>query len=130
MTLRSFLLLSTLSTAFFAAIVLLSVRQATPIPEHALAGKQVWQRNNCISCHTLFGNGGYLGADLTNITAQKDPSELIEYLVDPPVMPPHKHTRHPSLTKAESEELINYLEYLHTIPTLAWPPQDKTGGSS
>ena len=34
-------------------------------------GKQVWQTNNCIACHQLYGLGGYLGPDLTNIISDK-----------------------------------------------------------
>ena len=31
-------------------------------------GKDVWHRNNCINCHTLFGEGAYYAPDLTKIT--------------------------------------------------------------
>lgn len=30
-------------------------------------GRLVWQRYNCQSCHQLYGLGGYLGPDLTNV---------------------------------------------------------------
>jgi len=30
-------------------------------------GKEIWQKNNCTSCHQLFGMGGYLGPDLTTV---------------------------------------------------------------
>lgn len=33
----------------------------------ASVGRIVWQKNNCQSCHQLYGLGGYLGPDLTNI---------------------------------------------------------------
>ena len=29
-------------------------------------GKELWQKNNCSSCHQLYGLGGYLGPDLTH----------------------------------------------------------------
>jgi nitric oxide reductase subunit C len=32
-------------------------------------GKLVWQKYNCQSCHQLFGLGGYLGPDLTNVVS-------------------------------------------------------------
>ncbi len=37
--------------------------------EAALAaeGRLVWQKYNCQSCHQLYGLGGYLGPDLTNV---------------------------------------------------------------
>jgi nitric oxide reductase subunit C len=34
-------------------------------------GKQVWQGSNCHTCHQLYGLGGYLGPDLTNIMSKK-----------------------------------------------------------
>ncbi len=120
---RTFLLLSTLSLILFVAITLISTRLPSPIPEPAVAGKFVWQRHNCVSCHTLFGNGGYTGEDLTHITTKETPSYLIEYLVQPPVMRPNKYKHHPALNEVDANNLVQYLEFVHTIPTLGWPPQ-------
>lgn len=38
-------------------------------PDNILAseGRLVWQNYNCESCHQLYGLGGYLGPDLTNV---------------------------------------------------------------
>lgn len=33
----------------------------------ASRGKILWQENNCSSCHQVYGLGGYLGPDLTNV---------------------------------------------------------------
>ena len=107
------------------AITLISSRLPSPIPESAVVGKLVWQRHNCISCHTLFGNGGYDADDLTNITTKRTLSYLIDYLVQPPVMRPNKYTHHPALDEVDAENLVNYLEFVDTIPTLGWPPQQE-----
>ena len=113
------------------AVTLISARLPSPIPEQAVAGKFVWQRHNCVSCHTLFGNGGYVGDDLTKITAKETPSYLINYLVQPPVMRPNKYTHHPALDETDAEDLVRYLEFVDTIPTLGWPPQrEKVGKAS
>ncbi len=100
------------------------------MPEQAVAGKHVWQRHNCVSCHTLFGNGGYAGDDLTHITGKMTPSQVVEYLVQAPVMRPNKYTHHPALDEAEADNLVQYLEYVDTIPTLGWPPQPEKAGSN
>lgn len=123
--LRTLLLLGTISFVLFVGITLISSRLPSPMPESAVAGKFVWQRNNCVSCHTLFGHGGYEGDDLTHITAKLKPSYLINYLVQPPVMKPNKHTHHPALDKEDANNLVKYLEFVHTIPTLGWPPLEK-----
>ncbi len=30
------------------------------------AGAEVWRSENCIACHSIYGLGGHIGADLTN----------------------------------------------------------------
>ncbi len=37
----------------------------------AMQGKDVFQKYNCISCHQMYGLGGYLGPDLTNTISEK-----------------------------------------------------------
>jgi nitric oxide reductase subunit C len=37
----------------------------------AASGRLVWQKYNCQVCHQLYGLGGYLGPDLTNVYSAK-----------------------------------------------------------
>ncbi|WP_333875477.1 c-type cytochrome [Flavobacterium sp.] len=37
------------------------------LSEKALQGEKHWRENNCNACHQLYGLGGYLGPDLTNV---------------------------------------------------------------
>lgn len=37
----------------------------------ARKGKNLFQEHNCIACHQVFGLGGYLGPDLTNVISLK-----------------------------------------------------------
>lgn len=43
----------------------------------ASEGRIVWQKNNCQSCHQLYGLGGYLGPDLTNVISNPKKGEII-----------------------------------------------------
>lgn len=104
---------------------MISAKLPSSIPEQAVAGKLIWQKNNCVSCHTLFGHGGYEADDLTHITDAETTEYLIDYLVEAPVMRPHRYARHPALDQIDAENLVNYLEFLNTIPTLGWPPQQE-----
>ena len=78
--------------AMAAIFVVLSVAsfvpsrgQATPdtvfYGKHdAVQGKRVFQAYNCMGCHTVLGNGAYLGPDLTNIYEQAGPAWLEAFL--------------------------------------------------
>lgn len=42
----------------------------------AVKGQQLFQSNRCWSCHQLYGLGGYLGPDLTNIYSEEKKGPL------------------------------------------------------
>ena len=44
--------------------------RATQLSREALLGREVWHENNCQSCHQLYGFGGFLGPDLTNLASR------------------------------------------------------------
>tara|TARA_R110002110_G_scaffold147570_3_gene338141 strand:- start:8705 stop:9676 length:972 start_codon:yes stop_codon:yes gene_type:complete len=46
----------------------------------AVDGKRVFQAYNCMGCHTLVGNGAYLGPDLTDTYANVGPAWLEAFL--------------------------------------------------
>lgn len=48
----------------------------------AIKGQQLWQNNNCWACHQVYGLGGYLGPDLTNIFSNpnKGPNYIKAFL--------------------------------------------------
>lgn len=46
----------------------------------ATDGKRVFQAYNCMGCHTLVGNGAYLGPDLTREYASTGPAWLAAFL--------------------------------------------------
>lgn len=44
--------------------------------EEAKEGKLLFQEYNCISCHQVYGLGGYMGPDLTNVMSAPGKGEL------------------------------------------------------
>ena len=67
-TLQKLGILLTLVTLFLAFSVTVYFRRPQgPSGNSVAEGKLVWQKYNCQSCHQLYGLGGYLGPDLTDV---------------------------------------------------------------
>ncbi len=45
------------------------------LSKKAVRGEELWLKNNCNSCHQIYGLGGYLGPDLTNVYSKEGKGE-------------------------------------------------------
>ncbi|RZA21521.1 MAG: cytochrome c, partial [Proteobacteria bacterium] len=84
---RLFAIWSTvIATLAFLGLTLDSHRQfgkltnADQITPAVTRGKDVWHKNNCINCHTIFGEGAYYAPDLTKITKLRGEAYLTAYM--------------------------------------------------
>jgi len=80
---------------------------AVHLSKKALAGENLWRQYNCNSCHQLYGLGGYIGPDLTNIYSQpgKGAPQIIAMLNSGVKAMPLFH-----FTESEKEELVNFFK--------------------
>jgi putative heme-binding domain-containing protein len=47
------------------------------------AGEEVYRQAKCASCHMIYGRGGFLGPDLTDIAASRTVKQLRESILNP-----------------------------------------------
>ncbi len=90
-------------------------------------GKDVWHDNNCINCHTLFGEGAYYAPDLTKIAElrgrpyleayMRDPSQFYDEQIHRRLMPKQ------ALTDEEIADLVTFLEWVSRVDNQGWPPR-------
>lgn len=52
-------------------------------------GKEIWEKNNCMGCHTLFGEGAYYAPELTKVVERRGKPWLRLFLKDPEAMFPN-----------------------------------------
>lgn len=130
--LGGFLITCLLSLVFFSWLIYDSITdKAFPnIPHEAIKGKMVFQKKACVECHTLFGNGGYYGGDLTRSYEKFGSDGLKEYLMHPPLLSGAKKKRHIQLSDEEAGAITSYFRFVQIIPNMDWPPRpvyDKQG---
>lgn len=73
----------------------------------AMQGQTLWQENNCFTCHQLYGLGGYLGPDLTNIYSAKGKGSVyIKSILNSGINSMPKF----NFSENEKEALVTYLK--------------------
>lgn len=91
------------------------------------AGMDVWHVNNCINCHTLFGEGAYYAPDLTKIAEHRGESYLQAYMRDPSQFyDEQKHRRlmpKQDLSAEDIDNLIAFLDWVSKVDNQGWPPR-------
>lgn len=78
----------------------------------ALRGKQLWQAHNCNACHQVYGLGGYLGPDLTNVYSKKGTAYITAFLKNGTAIMPNFH-----LSPEEIKSLLSYLQHIDASGT-------------
>lgn len=93
-------------------------------PPEVQAGWGAWRARGCESCHTLYGQGGEFGPDLTHISAQRGEQYIREFMANPAAFHPGQRLMPISgLTQTETDNLIAFLNWVSTQGAAGiWPP--------
>lgn len=104
-----------------------TLTNAQAITPEVELGNQVWHANNCINCHTLFGEGAYYAPDLTKITQLRGEAYLRAYLHDPAKFYDEQKVRRlmpkQNLSDADITGLIAFLDWVSKVDNQGWPPR-------
>jgi nitric oxide reductase subunit C len=76
--------------------------------EDAKNGKLIYQKFNCTACHQIYGLGGYMGPDLTNVMSKPGGELYVRaFLQNGTVRMPNFH-----MDENEMASLVAYLKYV------------------
>ena len=96
------------------------------ITEEVARGKQVWEENNCIGCHTLLGEGAYFAPELGNVYQRfGNSTEAIKaFIRSRPAEGIEGRRSMPqfNLSEEELDAVAEFLKYSSEIDTHNWPP--------
>lgn len=104
-----------------------TLTNAENITPEVTRGNKVWHENNCINCHTLFGEGAYYAPDLTKITQLRGEAYLRAYMHDPSKFYDEQKVRRLMPTQNLSDDditgLIAFLDWVSKVDNQGWPPR-------
>ena len=127
---RAFFLTGTLACS--AALIGLTVDSFQKIPAlthedkitPAVArGKDLWDSNNCMGCHTLLGEGAYYAPELGNVYVRRGPEFIKAWIKGQPTLAPGRRQMPQfNFTEAQLDDLVEFLKWTNGINTEKWPP--------
>ena len=113
----------------FAAIIFDSERRipersnAAQITPAVIAGKKIWETNNCIGCHTLLGEGAYFAPELGNVYKRRGGDFIKAWMKAMPTGAPHRRQMPQfNLTDEQLDNVVEFLKWTGEINTENWPP--------
>lgn len=135
---RAFFLIGTaLCTVSFALLtadtlarVPAQTRQAQLTPE-AIRGKHLFDRSNCMGCHTILGEGAYYAPELTKVYARRGPIFIAQMLRDPEKMFPGKRRMWKyDFSEREIADLVAFFEWIGKMDLNGFPARPVLGAAA
>lgn len=132
---RAFFLSGTL--LFSAVFIWLTVDTFRRIPartnegdltESVARGKQIWEDNNCMGCHTILGEGAYYAPELTQVYQRRGPVFIAQMLRDPEaIYPGQRRMVKYDFSEEQIQDVTAFLEWIGRIDLNGFPPKPTIG---
>jgi nitric oxide reductase subunit C len=86
------------------------------------AGKHIWETNNCMGCHTIFGEGAYYAPELTKVVSRRGATWIKLFMKDPQAMFPgeRKMTKY-NLSDQQLNDLVAFLAWAGEVDLNGFP---------
>ena len=78
-----------------------------------IRGKEIWEANNCMGCHTIMGEGGYYAPELTKVIDRRGEAYVKAVLQAPISWGPNgrKMVKY-EMNTADAEAMVAYLKWI------------------
>ena len=128
---RTFFLIGTIGfSVIFLGLTLDTIRRVPAqtrehnITPQVVQGKHLWEKNNCMGCHTLLGEGAYYAPELTKVYERRGPEFIKAMLRDPQAMyPGQRRMVQYHFTDGEIEALLAFLQWIGEMDLNGFPPK-------
>ncbi len=126
-------------TLFFAAVFLILTYKSLSsetlskrthpenISDKVVWGKRIWERNACIDCHTLLGEGAYYAPELGNVIKRRGEAGVRAILKTDALQGWGTVRKMPkfNLSEKDIDGLVEFFKWVGRIDTNNWPPNEQ-----
>lgn len=98
------------------------------LDKSAIAGKHLFEKNNCMGCHTILGEGAYYAPELTKVFERRGERFIKAMLTDPEAMYPgeRKMVKY-NFSEQEKSDLVAFFKWIGEMDLNGFPPKPVLG---
>ncbi len=86
------------------------------IDADVVRGKEIWEANNCMGCHTILGEGGYYAPELTKVIERRGEGYVKAVLQSPiPWGPRGRKMVKYEMNDADAAAMVAYFKWIGKI---------------
>jgi len=86
------------------------------ITESVARGKDLWESNNCMGCHTIMGEGAYYAPELTKVIDRRGEGYIKAVLMSPISWQPNKRKMVAyNMSEEEALDMVEYFKWINNI---------------
>ncbi len=94
------------------------------ITKEVIRGKELWTENNCMGCHTLFGEGAYYAPELTKVYERRGEQFIRAMLTDPEAMyPGQRKMQKYAFSEDDKTALVAFFRWAGEVDLNGFPPK-------
>ena len=97
---------------------------AQNLSAQVIQGKHLFEQNNCMGCHTIFGEGAYYAPELTKVYERRGEAFINQILIDPQkLFPGERKMVKYDFTQEERDSLIAFFKWVGEVDLNGFPPK-------
>lgn len=86
------------------------------ITQAVVRGKNIWEKNNCMGCHTIFGEGAYYAPELTKVIERRgEPYVKTVLMMKNPWQPNGRKMVAYGLSEAEAQDVVEFFKWAGNV---------------
>ncbi|MEZ4362014.1 MAG: c-type cytochrome [Kofleriaceae bacterium] len=98
------------------------------LTDAVVRGKDLWDRSNCMGCHTLLGEGAYYAPELTKVIERRGPVFIRAMLTNPEAMyPGQRRMWKYDFSERDKDDLIAFFTWIGGMDLNGFPPAPTLG---
>lgn len=87
-------------------------------------GKEIWEANNCMGCHTIMGEGAYYAPELTKVYERRGEGYIKAALMSKtPWAPRGRKMVAYAMSEQDANDVVAFLKWIGEVDLNGFPPK-------